>query len=108
MLRVSPKISPQKKSAIEQDTGLAPVNITRGTLISCATKDGGVAFDGVARKNSPYTSALAVNLDHKEDISLVLRTVRDEVVKVTQGKQEPWEYGSLSGGKLILSSIANQ
>jgi len=90
------------------DTGLAPVNVSRGTLISFATKDGGVAFDGVAGKNSPYTAALAINLDDKEDISLVLRSVRDEVVKVTQGKQEPWEYGSLSGGKLILSSIANQ
>jgi TPR repeat protein len=90
------------------DTGLAPVNVSRGTLISFATKDGGVAFDGAAGKNSPYTGALAIKLDDKEDISLVLRSVRDEVVKVTQGKQEPWEYGSLSGGKLVLSSIAAQ
>jgi len=90
------------------DTGLAPVNVSRGTLISFATKDGGVAFDGAAGKNSPYTGALASKLDEREDISLVLRSVRDEVIKATQGKQEPWEYGSLSGGKLVLSSIATQ
>jgi len=90
------------------DVGLAPVNVSRGTLISFATKDGGVAYDGVGGKNSPYTGALASSLDEKEDISIVLRGVRDEVIRATQGKQEPWEYGSLSGGKLVISSIAVQ
>ncbi|QWE09837.1 caspase family protein [Polynucleobacter sp. es-EL-1] len=88
--------------------GLAPMNVPRGTLISFATKDGGVAFDGPEGKNSPYTGALATLISEKEDIAILLRNVRDDVLKATQGKQEPWEYGSLSGGKLVLSSIATQ
>ena len=88
--------------------GLAPMNVPRGTLISFATKDGGVAFDGPEGKNSPYTSALATLIGENEDIAILLRNVRDNVLKVTQGKQEPWEYGSLSGGRLILSSISTQ
>ena len=84
------------------------MNVPRGTLISFATKDGGVAFDGPEGKNSPYTSALATLIGENEDIAILLRNVRDNVLKVTQGKQEPWEYGSLSGGRLILSSISTQ
>jgi uncharacterized caspase-like protein len=85
---------------------LAPMNVPRGTLISFATKDGGVAFDGVGGQNSPYTRSLAASIGDKEDIAILLRNVRDDVLKATQGKQEPWEYGSLSGGKLVLSDIA--
>ena len=88
--------------------GLAPMNVPRGTLISFATKDGGVAFDGPEGKNSPYTGALATLIGEKEDIAILLRNVRDDVLKATQGKQEPWEYGSLSGGKLVLSNISSQ
>ena len=84
------------------------MNVPRGTLISFATKDGGVAFDGPEGKNSPYTGALATLIGEKEDIAILLRNVRDDVLKATQGKQEPWEYGSLSGGKLVLSNISSQ
>ncbi len=88
--------------------GLAPMNVPRGTLISFATKDGGVAFDGPEGRNSPYTGALATLIGGKEDIAILLRNVRDDVLKATQGKQEPWEYGSLSGGRLVLSNISGQ
>jgi hypothetical protein len=88
--------------------GLAPMNVPRGTLISFATKDGGVAFDGTAGRNSPYTAALANLIGEKEDIAILLRNVRDSVLKATSGKQEPWEYGSLGAGKLVLSDFARQ
>ena len=87
--------------------GLAPVNAPRGTLISFATKDGSVAFDSVGGNNSPYSISLAKNLDANEDISIVLRQVRDEVMLLTKNKQEPWEYGALSGGKIIISKLKN-
>jgi TPR repeat protein len=103
------RTKPFKSSAATfANHGLAPMNVPRGTLISFATKDGGVAFDGPEGKNSPYTGALATLIGEKEDIAILLRNVRDDVLKATQGKQEPWEYGSLSGGKLVLSSIATQ
>ena len=66
-----------------------------------------MAFDGVGGKNSPYSIALAKNLDANEDISIVLRQVRDEVMLLTKNKQEPWEYGALSGGKIIISKLNN-
>ena len=103
------RTKPYKSSSnILVNHGLAPVNVPRGTLISFAAKDGGIAFDGAEGKNSPYTGALASLIGEKEDIAIILRNVRDDVLKVTQGQQEPWEYGSLSGGKFVLSNIVSQ
>ena len=84
--------------------GLAPISVSQGTLISYATKDGSVAADGDG-KNSPFTKALLQHIDTPEDIAVVLRKVRDQVMRDTGGQQQPWEYGSLSGGSLILSAI---
>ncbi len=83
--------------------GLAPMDVASGTLISYATKDGNVAIDGDG-KNSPYTEALLKHLDNREDISLILRKVRQDVMNKTKGQQVPWDYGSLVGGQLILSN----
>jgi hypothetical protein len=84
--------------------GLAPISVSQGTLISYATKDGSVAADGDG-KNSPFTKALLQYIDDPDDIAVVLRKVRDQVMRDTGGQQQPWEYGSLSGGSLILSAI---
>ena len=84
--------------------GLAPISVSQGTLISYATKDGSVAADG-SGKNSPFTEALLQHIDSPDDIAVVLRRVRDQVMRETGGQQQPWEYGSLSGGSLILSAI---
>jgi uncharacterized caspase-like protein len=85
--------------------GLAPISAAQGTLISYATKDGQTASDGVGAKNSPFTLALLQHLDDQADIAVVLRKVRERVMQTTGGKQQPWEYGSLTGGELILSRI---
>jgi len=84
--------------------GLAPINVSEGTLISYATKDGSVAQDGVG-KNSPFTTALLDHIGDPDDIAVVLRKVREKVMKTTGNKQQPWEYGSLTGGALVLSAI---
>lgn len=84
--------------------GLAPVNVSAGTLIAYATKEGATAADGNGR-NSPYTTALLQHLDAPLDISIILRRVRQSVMTQTSNLQEPWEYGSLIGDELILSSI---
>ena len=84
--------------------GLAPVNVPSGTLIAFSTKDGSVAQDG-DDKHSPFTAALLKHLDAPDDISVVLRKVRTEVKRITNGNQEPWDYGSLEGGSLVLSKI---
>jgi hypothetical protein len=85
--------------------GLAPITTAEGTLISYATKDGQTAADGAGSKNSPFTQALLEHINDPQDIAVVLRKVREKVMKSTGGKQQPWEYGSLTGGELVLSAI---
>ncbi len=85
--------------------GLAPVSAASGTLIAYSTRDGSTADDGVG-PNSPYTAALLQHIDKPVDISLVLRQVRQTVLRTTSGRQEPWEYGSLVGEQIVLPLMA--
>ena len=85
--------------------GLAPVGTASGTLIAYATKDGATADDGTGG-NSPYTLGLLEHLGKPQDIAVILRQVRQTVMRLTSNRQEPWEYGSLVGDQLILSQIA--
>lgn len=87
--------------------GLAPMQVPTGTLIAYATRDGGVAEDG-AGMHSPFTQAILDLIAEPEDISLVLRRVRDRVMRETGGRQQPWEYGSLSGGSLVFSRLGGR
>ena len=89
-----------------QGRGLAPINVGTGTLISFATRDGSVAFDGVGGENSPYTQALLKHIDSKEDVELMLRAVGDEVMRLTKNAQQPWKYGALSGQKVVISTLS--
>ena len=83
------------------DRGLAPINVGLNTLISYSSESGGVSFDG---EISPYTKAILNNINKDKDISLILRSVRDEVMNTTKNKQIPWEYSNLSSGELILKN----
>jgi len=83
--------------------GLAPMEVGGGTLISYSTKDGSVALDGDG-KNSPYTEAMLAHMNERIDISLLLRKVRKTVMTKTNGKQVPWDYGSLMTDELVLSN----
>jgi hypothetical protein len=99
------RVSPYKTEIRSGIGGLAPVNAPRGTLIAFSTRDGGVALDRVAGSSlSPFTASLVRNLGRREDIALILRTVRDEVLDSTRGAQEPWDYSNLSKGSVILST----
>ena len=77
--------------------GLAEVKTGGGTLIGFSTRPGSVSLDGTGR-NSPYATAL---LDHIEvpgkDVSAMLVSVRNDVLKATTGTQVPWEHTSLTG-----------
>lgn len=99
--RDNPAVTAQTRGARR---GLAPIDAPQGTLIAYATRDGGVAEDGTG-KHSPFTQALLDLIAEPEDISLVLRKVRDRVMTATGGRQQPWEYGSLSGGSLVFSRL---
>lgn len=76
------------------------------SLIAYATQAGNVALDGEGG-NSPYAEALAANLvTPNKDIRLIFGAVRDEVVKATDGKQEPFIYGSLGGSEIYLATVS--
>jgi hypothetical protein len=83
--------------AVQVGQGLAEVKTGVGTLIGFSTRPGSVSLDGTGR-NSPYATAL---LDHIEvpgkDISALLVSVRNDVLKATAGQQVPWEHTSLTG-----------
>jgi len=72
------------------------------TLVAFAAKAGSTADDGDAR-NSPFTTALVKHLPVPGlDIRKAFGFVRDDVLKVTNYKQEPFIYGSLGGDDVAL------
>jgi uncharacterized caspase-like protein len=72
------------------------------TLIAYAAKAGSTADDGKGA-NSPFTTALLKHLTVPgRDIRIAFGHVRDEVLKNTGSKQEPFVYGSLGGASLSL------
>lgn len=84
--------------------GLAGVEPSVGTLLSYAAKEGTTADDGDGR-NSPYTKALLEHLEEPGlEVNFLFRKVRDNVLKQTDGRQEPFTYGSLPGKKIFLKS----
>ena len=83
--------------------GLAKVEpITPNTLIAFAAKAGSTASDGDS-KNGPFATALIEYLPRPGlDIRRALGFVRDDVLKSTGNKQEPYVYGSLGGNDAPL------
>jgi len=86
--------------------GLGPVEPpTSDTLIAFAAKAGSTAADG-AGANSPFTTALLKHLVTPGlDVRLALGQVRDDVLKATGRKQEPFVYGSLGGSTVTLTAL---
>jgi uncharacterized caspase-like protein len=83
--------------------GLAKVEPTSpNTMIAFAAKAGSTASDGDA-KNSPFATALVDRLPTPGlDLGKAFRFVRDDVLKSTGNKQEPFVYGSLGGDDVAL------
>jgi len=83
--------------------GLGKVEPTStDTLIAYAAKAGSTADDGTG-EHSPFTTAVLRNLPVPGlDVRLAFGRVRDEVLKATANRQEPFVYGSLGGGNISL------
>jgi uncharacterized caspase-like protein len=72
------------------------------TLIAFAAKAGAVASDGDGA-NSPFAAALVKYIAEPGlDLRLAFGRVRDEVLKSTGNRQEPFVYGSLGGETMAL------
>jgi uncharacterized caspase-like protein len=87
--------------------GLAKVEpINPNTMIAFAAKAGFTALDGDrGQTNSPYATALAAHLTIPGlDLRKAFGFVRDDVLKATGNRQEPFIYGSLGGDDIALVS----
>ncbi|QPF85303.1 caspase family protein [Bradyrhizobium genosp. L] len=87
--------------------GLAKVEPTSpNVLIAYSAKAGSTAADGDG-KNSPFTTALAKFLPTPGlDVRRAFGYVRDDVLKTTSNRQEPFVYGSLGGEDVPLVPAA--
>jgi uncharacterized caspase-like protein len=83
--------------------GLAKVEPTSpNTLIAFAAKAGSTASDGDSN-NSPFTTALVRHLPRPGlDLRKAFGFARDDVLKATNNRQEPFIYGSLGGDDVAL------
>ncbi|WP_441236481.1 caspase family protein [Bradyrhizobium sp. 930_D9_N1_4] len=83
--------------------GLAKVEPTSpNTMIAFAAKAGSTASDGDSR-NSPFAAALVERLPTPGlDLRKAFGFVRDDVLKNTSYRQEPYVYGSLGGEDVAL------
>src|SRR5437868_6207598 len=83
--------------------GLAQIEPTSpNMLIAYSAKAGSTALDGDG-KNSPFTIALAKHLATPGlDVRRAFGFVRDDVLKATSNRQEPFVYGSLGGDDVPL------
>jgi tetratricopeptide (TPR) repeat protein len=83
--------------------GFARIEPATGTLVAYAAKDGEVAADG-DDVHSPFTTAfLKYAVKPRLEINLLFRNIRDEVLKATDGAQEPFIYSSLPGEEFYLA-----
>ncbi len=83
--------------------GLAKIeDVSADTLVAFAAKAGSISYDGDGA-NSPYATALLKHLAEPGlDIRIALGRVRDDVLSLTGGRQEPFIYGSLGGATIPL------
>jgi hypothetical protein len=92
--------SPTRKKSRSLGQGNTLLSVKKknnGTLIVYATQPGNVAEDGDGN-HSPFTLALLKFMTEPGlDISKMMRKVRKEVKKQTNGVQIPWDHSSLIG-----------
>ena len=89
--------NPYARSFRSTSRGLSRENAPSGTLMSFATRPGGVAADGTGR-NGVYTAALLRAMSEpNRPIEQVLKAVATTVKTDSRNQQEPWMEGSFAG-----------
>ena len=97
------KMMKQANSSRSIGRGLAKVEpASPNTMVAFAAKAGSTAQDGDG-KNSPFATALVHHLTTPGlDLRKAFGFVRDDVLKATKNRQEPFVYGSLGGNDVAL------
>ena len=103
--RDNPFANTMKRSLASRSVGRGLAKIEPAmsdTLIAFAAKAGAVASDGDGT-NSPFATALVRHIAEPGlDLRLAFGRVRDDVLKSTGNRQEPFVYGSLGGQTMSL------
>ena len=95
--RDNPFVPQMRKTLASRSVGrgLARIEPDVGTMVVYSAKEGQVALDGDG-SNSPFLLSLVNQLKKPNlEINKLFRVVRDEVLTVTDRRQEPFVYGSL-------------
>jgi len=99
--RDNPFMEQMKRSVATRSItrGLGRVEPDAGTLIVYAAKHGEIALDGDG-SNSPFAAALLQRIQTPNiELRRLFDLVRDDVMAVTNRRQQPYSYGSLSGSE---------
>lgn len=103
--RDNPFAQTMKKSVATRSVGRGLARVepaSPNTLIAYSAKAGSTAADG-GGNNSPFTVALSNHLTTPGlDVRRAFGFVRDDVLKATSNRQEPYLYGSLGGDDVAL------
>ena len=86
--------------------GLARVEPGGSTLVAYSAKAGQVASDGaIGQQNSPFAAALVKALRRPNvEIRKFFGLIRDDVLEMTDRRQDPAVYGSLGGDDYIINA----
>ena len=77
--------------------GLARYEPAAGSIVFYSAKEGHVAFDG-EDGYSPFTKAFLNNVRTPNvDVRRVFDLIRDDVMELTGDRQQPFQYGSVTG-----------
>lgn len=103
--RNNPFVKTMKRMIATRAIGRGLVKVepaSPNTMIAFAAKAGSTAEDGDG-KDSPFAVALAAHLTTPGlDLRRAFGYVRDDVLKATDDRQEPFIYGSLGGDEVSL------
>ncbi len=76
--------------------GLSALRAERNSFVAFATEPGNVAYDSAGGRHSPFTAALLRHIESPGlEINHLMNRVRDDVIRVTEGLQVPWDQSSL-------------
>ncbi len=86
--------------------GLNNLQPAGSTIVAYSAKQGTLAEDGSGR-NSPFASSLLTRLQQPGlEVNFLFRAIRDDVLKITNMRQEPYTYGSLGSERIYLNGDA--
>ena len=86
----------------------APLGLTADTIVALAATVGMHPTMGTGGDHGPYVDALVRYLEEPRlELGMLFRKVRDDVMRATEGRQEPVVYG-LPGRGVYLGSMPSQ